>query len=58
MQRKTNDTLLEDIKNDKLLEVTELPPNKETDMSRLPTPLFQLKNAETTIDLNYVSYSK
>lgn len=54
VQRKSNDTLLEDVKNDKLLEVSELPPNKETDMSRIPAPLHQTNISESSIDLNYV----
>lgn len=55
VQRKPNDTLLDDLKSEKVSDVTELPPNRETDMSRIPTPLFQLNGTETAMDLDYVS---
>lgn len=56
VERKSNDTLLDDLKNAKISEVTEMPPINESEISRIPTPIFELNNAKTTIDLDYVGF--
>lgn len=56
VERKSNDTLLDDLKNAKISEVTEMPPINEAEISRIPTPMFQLNNAKATLDLDYVGF--
>lgn len=58
MKREPNDELLEDIKEERISEVTELPPSKNVDISRIPSPLPFQKNRNSIVDLdNVISFT-
>lgn len=54
VKREPNDDLLEEIKAGRVNEVNELPPSKNVDISRLPSPLPFQKNRNTIVDLDNV----
>lgn len=55
VKREQNDDLLEDIKAERVTEVTDLPPCKKTDISRIPPILPFQKNVNSTADVDKVS---
>lgn len=54
LKRELNDDLLEDIKEERISEVTELPPSNNVDISRIPSPLPFQKNSNCIADLDNV----
>lgn len=54
MKREPNDDLLDDIKEERINEVTEMPPSKNVDISRIPSPLPFQKNSNIIADLDNV----
>lgn len=54
LKREPNDDLLDDIKEERINEVTELPPSKNVDISRIPSPLPFQKNINSIADLDSV----
>lgn len=55
VKREPIDDLLEDIKEERITEVTELPPSNNIDISRIPSPLPFQKNANIIADLDSVN---
>lgn len=54
VKREPIDDLLEDIKEERIADVTELPPSNNVDISRIPSPLPFQKNANIIADLDNV----
>lgn len=57
VKREQNDDLLDDIKAERITEVTDLPPCKKIDVSRIPPTLPFQKNVNSTADVDKVSAS-
>lgn len=55
VKREQNDDLLDDIKAERVTEVTDLPPCKKVDISRIPPTLSFQKNINSTTDVDKVS---
>lgn len=56
VKREPNDDLLDDIKEERITEVAELPPSKNVDISRIPSPLPFQKNSNSIVDLESVMF--
>lgn len=56
MKREQNDDLLDDIKAERVTEVTELPLCKDVDISRIPPTLPFQKNIDSTNAVDKVSF--
>lgn len=54
VKREHNDDLLDDIKSNRVTEVTDLPPSNDVDISRIPSPLPFQKNINSTEDVDKV----
>ncbi|XP_031629037.1 protein lin-37 homolog [Contarinia nasturtii] len=52
VKREENDDLLEDIKAERITEISDLPPCKDVDISRIPLPLPFQKNSNSTEDVD------
>lgn len=55
-KREENDELLEQIKSNKVTDVTEMPACKKVEISRIPSPLpFQAASIKNKFEIDFVS---